>query len=165
MLKGTDRLDNRDQAIPSRGETLAPLCAPVRENPAAADGRHALAESVPALADEIAGLEGAFHGLPPSNYEPAVYGFAPAKSTPGAAFQGHRKTGPIRPLPVQGIKFRSHNVDRETAADAKVPVARMEPFTLNDPCPAVLTALRSLSSAPGNNVEGLFPDVPIRRSE
>ena len=86
MLKGTDRLGNPDQAIPSRGETLAPLGAPVRENPAAADGRHALAESMPAFADEIAGLEGAFHGLPPSNYEPAVYGFAPAKSTPGAAF-------------------------------------------------------------------------------
>ena len=65
MLKGTDRLGNPDQAIPSRGETLAPLDAPVGENPTAADGCHAFAESMPALADEIAGLEGAFHGLPP----------------------------------------------------------------------------------------------------
>jgi|TARA_Y100000294_G_scaffold146474_1_gene142045 hypothetical protein len=92
MLKGTDGLGNCDQAIPSRGETLAPLGAPVRENPAAADGRHALAESMPALADEIAGLEGAFHGSPLSNYEPAVYGFAQVKSTPGAAFMGCLKT-------------------------------------------------------------------------
>ncbi len=99
MLKGTDRLGNRDQAIPSRGETLAPLGPPVRENPAAADGRHAFAESVPALADEIAGLEGAFHGLPRSNYEPAVYGFAPAKSTPGDAFMGSQKNpGHLAPL-------------------------------------------------------------------
>lgn len=99
MLKGTDRLGNPDQAKASRGETLAPLGAPVRENPAAADGRHAFAESMPAFADKIAGLEGAFHGLPPTNYEPAVYGFAQVKSTPGGAFMGPQKTGPFRPLP------------------------------------------------------------------
>lgn len=119
MLRGTDRLGNPDQATPSRGETLAPLGAPVRENPAAANSGHALTETVPAFADKIAGLEGAFHGLPPTNNEPAVYGFAQAKSTPGAAFMGALKTGPFRifrkeagVIRIQGIKSGSQQSRR-----------------------------------------------------
>jgi len=45
------RRGNRDQATPSRRKTLPPLGAAVCKNPAATDGRHALAETMAAFAD------------------------------------------------------------------------------------------------------------------
>jgi len=81
-------------ATPSRGKTLPPLGATVGKNPAAANGCHAAAESMPALADELAWLKGTLHGLSPTNNEPAVYGFACVKSTPVAAMRTALKPGP-----------------------------------------------------------------------
>lgn len=71
------------------GEFLAALGAPRRQNPPAANGCHARAKAVPALAHEITGLECPFHCLlqkRPEFARPGVYVFGPAKSTtPGGA--------------------------------------------------------------------------------
>lgn len=45
-----------------RGETLATLGAPVGEHCATADGRHAGAETMAPLADQLGRLIGALHG-------------------------------------------------------------------------------------------------------
>ncbi len=47
---------------PSGGELLAAVRAPRRDDPAAADRAHASPKTMPALADELARLIGAFHG-------------------------------------------------------------------------------------------------------
>ena len=63
MLKGTDRLGNPDQAIPSRGETLAPLGATPLEDQTTGLGAHTRAEPVGTAAADVAGLERALHGV------------------------------------------------------------------------------------------------------
>jgi hypothetical protein len=47
---------------PSGGELLAAARAPRRDDPAAAHRAHASPKTMPALADELARLIGAFHG-------------------------------------------------------------------------------------------------------
>ncbi len=56
----------------SGGEALAALGAPPGQNPAAANGRHTSTESVPALADKLAWLKGAFHAPAPAKFSTAV---------------------------------------------------------------------------------------------
>jgi hypothetical protein len=53
----------RWRARPSGGQALPAACPPRRDNLAAARGRHASAEAVPALAHKLAGLIGPFHNL------------------------------------------------------------------------------------------------------
>jgi hypothetical protein len=55
----------------SRTETLAPARAPRCDHLAAACGRHARAETVPALAHQFARLVGSFHGISPLHARPA----------------------------------------------------------------------------------------------
>jgi len=55
------------------GKALASLGAPLGENPAAANGRHAATESMPPLADESAWLKGSFHELTPREIQAPLY--------------------------------------------------------------------------------------------
>lgn len=57
-------------ATPSRRKTLPPLGPAGGKNPAAANGRHAAAESMPAFTDNFAWLKGALHGSSPTNKSP-----------------------------------------------------------------------------------------------
>ena len=54
----------------SGGQALASLGAPIGQDSAAAHGRHAGAETVPPLADELAWLKGPFHNSTPTTNRP-----------------------------------------------------------------------------------------------
>jgi hypothetical protein len=62
------------------GKALASLGAPLGENPAAANGRHAATESMPPLADESAWLKGSFHELTPREIQAPLYKVLPERS-------------------------------------------------------------------------------------
>ena len=64
----------------SSGQTLASLGAPISQNPAPAHGRHAAAETVPAFADELARLKGAFQGDDSHGQQGPVYTVLPWRS-------------------------------------------------------------------------------------
>jgi len=57
-----------ESLAPSGGEALATAGAPGSNHAAAADGGHAGAETMPALAHELAGLIGPLHGFTPVLY-------------------------------------------------------------------------------------------------
>ena len=56
--------------IGSRRQALAALCTACRQNPTAGCGRHSRSETVTPLANELAGLVGAFHDRDPDNSIP-----------------------------------------------------------------------------------------------